>query len=192
MITLNDNQLKNAKVLRNRYSILNFLPKNATVAEVGVLGGDFSAHILKTTNPKKLVLIDTFESNDYPHEKRFTAKTHFNYINAKFELESERVEVLKGLSWICLSQFEDNYFDWIYVDAAHDYDSVKKDLDQVLKKLKPNGIIVMNDYIMYDHYTKENYGVVQATNEFMKEHNFEMLYFALHPDMFCECLPSKE
>jgi len=46
----------------------------------------------------------------------------------------------------------------------------------------------MNDYIMYDHFTKEEYGVVPATNEFMMEHNFEMLYFALHPEMFCDVL----
>ena len=49
----------------------------------------------------------------------------------------------------------------------------------------------MNDYIMYDHFTKEEYGVVQATNEFMLANNFEMLYFALHPEMFCDVLIKK-
>jgi len=98
---------------------------------------------------------------------------------------------MKGLSWDTLSTFPDNHFDWVYVDAAHDYESVKKDLEQSYRCLKNDGYIVMNDYIMFDHFTKENYGVVQATNDFMIENDFEMLFFALHPDMFCDVLIRK-
>ncbi|NQZ70092.1 MAG: class I SAM-dependent methyltransferase [Lentisphaeria bacterium] len=169
-----------------RHSILAMLPKNAIVAEIGVLGGDWSDKIIKNTTPEKLVLIDTFCSNDYPHLKRFTKNSHFDFINSKFSTPS--IDIRKGLSWECLSEFEENTFDWIYVDAAHDYKSVKKDLVEVHRVLKPNGYIIMNDYIMHDHIMKEDYGVVQATNEFMLDNNFEMLCFALHPDMFCDVL----
>ena len=44
----------------------------------------------------------------------------------------------------------------------------------------------MNDYIMFDHKSKTDYGVVQATNEFMIENNYEMLFFAFHPQLFCD------
>ena len=137
------------------------------------------------------MLADTFNSNDYPHENRFTKKNHEVYIKTKFIALENQVKVMKGLSWDTLATFPEHYFDWIYIDAAHDYDCVNKDLAQALRTLKPDGYIIMNDYIMYDHFTKEDYGVVQATNEFMIKNNFEMLYLTLHADMFCDVMIRK-
>lgn len=185
---LQEKHVKNSRVLSDRYHLLKHLPKNAKGVEVGVLGGDWSEHLLTVTEPSELVLIDTFYSNDYDHMKRFTKKNHEAYIMDKFSSHGDKVKVMKGLSWNMLSTFDENYFDWIYIDAAHDYNSVVKDLTEAYRTLKPGGIIIMNDYIEYDHFTKEDYGVVQATNEFMTENNFEMLFFALHPNMFCDVL----
>lgn len=188
---LTDNLVRNCRVLSSRYHLLQHLPKNGNGIEIGVLGGDWSELLLEHTQPNELILADTFNSNDYPHEKRFTKKTHESYIKAKFDHLGSQVKTMKGLSWDTLATFPEHYFDWIYIDAAHDYECVKKDLTQALRTLKVNGYIVMNDYIMYDHFTKEDYGVVQATNEFMIANNFEMLFFALHPDMFCDVMIRK-
>ena len=178
--------VKNCALVSDRYHLLKHLPINGKGIEIGVLGGDWSEHLLNVTQPEELVLVDTYNSNDYSHQKRFTKKNHEEFIKNRFALHKEKVKVIKGCSWDVLATFPPNYFDWIYIDAAHDYASVKKDIDQALRTLRPNGYIVMNDYIMYDHFTKEDYGVVQATNEFMIANNFEMLYFALHPSMFCD------
>jgi SAM-dependent methyltransferase len=180
--------VQNCRMLTDRHQILQHLPKGAKGIEVGVLGGDWSQHLLEITNPTELILADTFCSNDYPHKNRFNKSNHEFYIKSKFELLGEKVKVMKGLSWDILSVFPDHYFDWMYIDAAHDYKSVKKDLAECIRVLKPDGYLVMNDYILYDHFAKEEYGVVQATNEFMVEYNFEMIYFALHPEMFCDVL----
>lgn len=188
---LKPEMVNNCKVLVNRYEILQYLPKDAHGIEIGVLGGDWSQHLLEITQPKELILADTFNSNDYPHKNRFTKSNHEFYIKSKFEILGDKVKVMRGLSWDILSVFPESYFDWIYVDAAHDYKSVKKDLAECIRVLKPDGYLVMNDYIMYDHFAKEEYGVVQATNEFMLEHNFEMVYLALHPEMFCDVLIRK-
>ena len=146
--------VQNCRMLTDRHQILQHLPKGAKGIEVGVLGGDWSQHLLEITNPTELILADTFCSNDYPHKNRFNKSNHEFYIKSKFELLGEKVKVMKGLSWDILS----------------------------------DGYLVMNDYILYDHFAKEEYGVVQATNEFMVEYNFEMIYFALHPEMFCDVL----
>ena len=167
MSVLTIEHLKNCKVLPNRYHILDFIPKNGNGVEIGVLGGDWSKHLLNTPQPIELNLIDTFFSNDYPQANRFTKKTHEQYIRNEFKSFGDQVKVIKGLSWECMTAFNENYFDWIYIDAAHDYQSVKKDLFQAKRTIKENGLIIMNDYIMFDHFTKEKYGVVQATNEFM-------------------------
>ena len=191
MVDLNIEHLINCKILPNRYHLLEHIPKNGVGVEIGVLGGDWSKHLLANTQPEKLILIDTYYSDDYPQTKRFTKKTHEQYIRNEFKLYSEQVKILKGLSWNCMATFNENYFDWIYIDAAHDYLSVKKDLFQAKRTIKETGLIILNDYIMFDHFTKEKYGVVQATNEFMVENNYEMLFFALHPDMFCDVVIKK-
>lgn len=188
---LSEKHTKNARVLNDRFHILKHLPKNATVAEIGVLGGDWSNHIIQQTSPKELTLIDTFFADDYAHLNRFTKESHLVYINGKFESHGAKVQIKKGLSWDIMALEDDQKFDWIYIDAAHDYESVKKDLSEGFRCLKPNGYIVMNDYILYDHITNEAYGVIQATNEFMIENDFEMLFLALHPGMFCDIVIRK-
>ncbi|MEI7596455.1 MAG: class I SAM-dependent methyltransferase [Bacteroidota bacterium] len=191
MIELTSEHINNCKLLTNRYQIPALLPKFGIGVEIGVLGGDWSKQLLEMAQPKELVLIDTYYSDDYPTAKRFTKKNHEQYIRNEFNSYGDRVNILKGLSWECMATFSENYFDWIYIDADHDYQSVKKDLAQAKRTIKENGIIIMNDYIIYDHFANEKYGVIQATNEFMIENNYEMLYFALHADMFCDVVIKK-
>ncbi len=49
----------------------------------------------------------------------------------------------------------------------------------------------MNDYIIEDWLTRERYGVVQTTNEFIIRERWEMVYFALHNGMFCDVVLRK-
>lgn len=191
VIRLQEKHLKNAQLVSDRFHILNKLPKNGVVLEVGVLAGDWSMQIIKQNAPKRLALVDTFYSEDYNTPKRFKKKTHLDFITNKFTDIDINIDIRKGLSWDMMKTFDKDEFDWIYIDAGHDYDSVKRDLEEAFRILKPNGYLVMNDYIMYDHYTKEQYGVVKATNEFMIDNDFEMLYFAFHPEMFCDVVIRK-
>jgi len=41
--------------------------------------------------------------------------------------------------------FEDNSLDLVYIDAAHDYENVKKDISFWLPKIRLNGIIAGHD-----------------------------------------------
>lgn len=191
VIRLQEKHLKNAKLLSDRFHILNKLPKNGSVLEVGVLAGDWSMQIIKQNAPNRLTLIDTFYSEDYNSPKRFKKKSHLSFIQEKFKEVTPQIEIQKGLSWDMMKNHSEDEFDWIYIDAGHDYESVKKDLTEAFRILKPNGYLVMNDYVMYDHYAKEQYGVVKATNEFMLDNDFEMLYFAFHPEMFCDVVIRK-
>lgn len=188
---LKQKHLRNCKVVPQRFHLLEKLKKEGVGVEIGVLGGDWSDKLIRFTKPKRLMLIDTFCSNDYPHLKRFSKKTHLNFIENRFESNRDIIDIKQGLSWDCLARVEENTFDWIYIDAAHNYEAVKKDLKQARRTVKDDGCIIMNDYIMYDHFMKEPYGVVRATNEFIIEHDYEMLFLAFHPDMFCDVLIKK-
>lgn len=71
------------------------------------------------------------------------------------------IELLCGRSEECIPILKDNSFDLIYIDAAHDYDSVKKDIALSLPKLKKDGVISGHDYNRDNHP-----GVVAAVEEF--------------------------
>ncbi len=190
---LTSRHLKNCQFAIDRYEALKKLPSGGIIAEIGVLGGDLSDWFLKTLAPKELHLIDLYNCADFPGKDRFNKRQHETFIYNRFDeqIKDELVKIKKGYSWDVMATYPDNYFDIIYIDAAHDYNSVKKDLQLSAKKIKENGFIVMNDYIMYDHLARSKYGVVEATNEFCINEGWEFLYYAFHPNLFCDVVLGK-
>lgn len=178
-----DNALKDCKVLRNREMVCKFIPQNSITAEVGVAFGHFSTLILDNCSPKKFYAIDMFsdKTKGFWGENIFENEniTHFEWYAKKFEkyINANILEMKRGLSWECLDTFSDNYFDYVYVDAAHDYESIKKDI-QVLKRVTKNkGIIQFNDYVHIDWS-----GVIPAVHELIIDTNSKVLYYCLSKD----------
>ncbi|MDR0375711.1 MAG: class I SAM-dependent methyltransferase [Treponema sp.] len=161
------------------------------MAEVGVAYGDFSRKIIDSMNPSKFYAIDIFASG--PGED-FWGRTDWadlnigqkEFIERKFanEIGNGKFILKKGLSWDVLETFDDNYFDYVYLDAAHDYDSVKKDIRVLLNKVKNNGIIQFNDYTLYDWSTNAPYGVVRAVDEMLVSGKHEIIFFCLQTGGF--------
>lgn len=60
-------------------------------------------------------------------------------------------------------------------------------MDAVLaaKKIKHEGVIVFNDYTMFDHISGAAYGVVPAVNELITLGGWRVVGFALQQHMFC-------
>jgi predicted O-methyltransferase YrrM len=61
------------------------------------------------------------------------------------EITAGRVRLLRGCSWEQLALVPDGGLNWVYLDAAHDFDSVVRDLNAVLPKLRPGGIVAGHD-----------------------------------------------
>ncbi|HXW13756.1 MAG TPA: class I SAM-dependent methyltransferase, partial [Terriglobia bacterium] len=85
-----------------------------------------------------------------------------------------------------LSRYPDKTFDMIYVDAGHDYESVKRDADLSKQKIKPEGILIFNDYIRYSHLDNCYYGVIPVVNNIVVNQGFEVVGFALQWGMYCD------
>ena len=191
---LRESDVKNCRLLIDRDRILRHLPRNGIVAEVGVAIGGFSEKILHTLKPKRFFAVDTFGIPrdgmlwGRPTNEVFGDKDHYGFYVEKFrkQVEAGILHVEKGLSWEVLSRFPDRSFDVIYIDAAHDYDSVGRDAREAVKKLKSSGTIIFNDYIMYDHLGDVEYGVIPVVHELCVNEGFEMKYFALQKHMFCD------
>lgn len=163
--------------LRDRFrDFLDQMPHDAVAVEVGVQGGGFAALMLKRTHPKKLYLIDCWSHQD-PNiydDKEANVSDHEQeklYKSTKKRFANDpRVTILRKFSKDAVEQFQDESLDWVYIDANHGYDAIKEDLALWWPKVKKGGTLSGHDYAV-----RPSFGVVQAVNEFLIEHN---LYFS--------------
>jgi predicted O-methyltransferase YrrM len=169
---LDERHLRNCRVVPDRAELLKTcLPTRGIVAEVGTDTGDFAEAILRFSNPRELHLIDASLAN--LRRRRFAAALERGTLHLH---EADSVQALRT--------FADRYFDWIYIDANHSYEGVSRDLEEAKKKVKEDGLLVLNDYIFWSHREFMTYGVVQAVHEFCLAEGWEWLYLALHPEMY--------
>ena len=181
---ISSKQLKNIKVYSDREEFILSLNNNISILEIGTLAGDYADLLLKI-NPKNLDLLDTYESNDIHGLNRFNKNNHYEYVKNKYK-DYKNIKLIKGLSDLMLPVLNKKYYDYIYIDADHKYESINNDLYNSIKLLKENGIIGLNDYLMFDKNNNE-YGTVFAVNKFLHDNpDWEVIGIALHPFMFCD------
>jgi hypothetical protein len=185
---LTSEHLRDAKLFATRDDLVKSfsLPAGPNICEVGVALGGFSRVLLDAFEPGRFYALDLFELHHQkllwgqPTSEIFEGGTHLDYYKRKFP----QATVIGGRSAECMSRLPDNYFDLIYVDAAHDYENVKKDAQQAVRLLKKGGVIVFNDYIMFDHIQGAEYGVVQVVNELLAAGGWKVIGLGLQQHLF--------
>lgn len=80
------------------------------------------------------------------------------------EIATGQVVIHRGYSDQVCDIFEDDYFDWIYIDGNHMYEFVRKDLELYYHKVKHGGIIAGDDYVEGGWWQG---GVRKAVDEFI-------------------------
>lgn len=169
---LQQKHIDKLEVLLDRKALLSRMPKGVICAEVGVAEGEFSRQILDIMQPEHLHLIDLW------HEKseRYADAMGPTIARVDSELKTGIVAIHRGYSWDMISQLPDDSLDWIYIDAAHDYHSVKRDLDATLPKMKVGSWICGHDYTRWAGSGISRWGVREAVNEFCIEHDWRFRY----------------
>lgn len=104
--------------------------------------------------------IDHFKGS-WEHQNDPTVKDLFKIFLENTKRHNERFMIIPQPSEQAAHIFENNSLDFVYIDASHDYESVKQDLQAWYPKLKIGGTIGGHDY--------EWGGVKQAVDEFANE-----------------------
>jgi hypothetical protein len=145
------------------------ITSESIILEVGVWEGA-NAELMYTYGPKALYLIDAWENQSnnelYKLEKGRLPQNIFdkayNTVKNKFN-RYENVKIIKGYSSDLVNTFKDEFFDMIYIDAAHYYEAVKEDFENWFPKVKVGGYICGDDYMIKEAH---KFGVIPAIDEF--------------------------
>ena len=115
--------------------------KSGIFIEIGSFRGGSTAYLAEKSNAI-VFAVDTFLPYEINGEMISDTFEYFlrNTIHVR-----EKINILKMTS-VEASKLFLPVFDFIFIDAAHDYESVKKDIEVWLPKLKPDGILAGHDY----------------------------------------------
>jgi len=183
-----------AALYANRVSALEALPRGGVVAEIGVALGDFSQTILDRLAPRLFDAFDLFKLHEVKSfwgrssADHFGGLSHRTHYERRFadEIAAGKLRIHEGDSSFEMGRQPDSTYDVIYVDGDHAYDGVMRDAAVSARKLKANGVLIFNDYIMFDHIVGVPYGVVPIVNDYCVNHGWQVLFFALHNQLFCD------
>ena len=108
----------------------------------------------------QLHCIDTWEGSiEHKDETVIKEKSLYNQFLNNIEPVKHIIKPVRLASRDAARTYEDESIDFIFIDAAHDYESVREDLYSWYPKIKKGGLIAGHDRLWP--------GVVKAVNEFV-------------------------
>jgi Methyltransferase domain len=165
------------KLLARAGPILDRLPQDAVMVEVGVYAGALAQHLLTERPDVMIHCVDSWlGAARQPRAYVASGDTH-----AKLSQERQnelrvlavgrlmpfglRAKIWHGDSVAAADAFADESLDMAYLDGRHDYDGVKADIDAWWPKVKPGGWLGGDDYMQVD--PRFSFGVELAVKEFV-------------------------
>jgi predicted O-methyltransferase YrrM len=141
-------------------------PTNSHFVEVGVWKGMSAAYMaVEIINSKKDIKFDCIDIWEYldsqPDIQEESFKDLYEIFMKNIDPVKHIITPIKELSWDGAKHYEDKSLDFVFIDAAHDYESVKKDITAWFPKIKEGGTIAGHDYPWCD-------GVKKAVHEFFQ------------------------
>lgn len=163
-------------------SILSHLEgiENPVGAEIGVFTGELSRRLL-SRDDLTLHMVDSwiqhspeseYGKTDY-HGKldKDEQEKCFQATKEVTKFAGDRAKVIRKDSLSAANDFRDQSLDFVFLDADHTYDAIKKDLSAWSYKVKKGGIFCGHDY---DHPLHPMWGVKRAVDEFCNEKGYEL------------------
>lgn len=133
------------------------------------LSVSYLAQKVKHKPDVKIYAIDLFDDSYDLREHKHLEDIRYKLFQKKITETGidDLVVPIKGFSWEMASNFQNESVDFVFIDADHSYEAVKKDIEAWLPKIRKNGIISGHDY-----GNGNPSGVKQAVDEKFK--NFQL------------------
>ncbi len=141
-------------------------------AEIGVFRGDNAETLLKGNPGLKLFCIDPWAWEGL--------ERWFGRIQVR--LASYDVTYIRKTSMEALEHFPDNFLDFVYIDALHDFDNAMRDIIEWSKKVRHGGIVAGHEYIhMRLDRAGHSCGVIAATKGYVEGHGIQQWFVTSEP-----------
>ncbi len=151
--------------MRWRWEAIEELLTNPVMgAEIGVKEGRFVQHMLKTYPHLTMYTVDPWEAQPKGNETYLDWDMGGIYqaYRRKVKPYRDRVIEIREYSETAAAKVPDGSLDFVFIDAQHDYESVKRDIELWAPKVKKGGLLSGHDY-------EPNFpGVIQAVKEYCK------------------------
>lgn len=151
--------------------------------EVGVYQGYYSKVLLDANPRLALICVDSWG----PESRRVPA---YDVALQTLAPYMDRTTIFKTTSLIAASKLPDKWFDFVFIDANHAYESVKRDIEAWAPKVRSGGIVSGHDYYhgkasaTWRKKHKSQMGVIRAVDEYVAAHGYTLLttpYDGLNP-----------
>ena len=125
--------------------LINNIPTKGTMIEIGTFTGEST--VLFGDHFEKVIGIDPMLQDYDPQDP--TSKFNFNEVLDMFVQRTktyDNIQLITKTSDDAVNDFNDEVFDFIYIDGIHQYENVKQDIINYLPKVKNGGVIGGHDY----------------------------------------------
>ena len=152
-------RIRNAQHRGQLVELCNELGLTGNAAEIGVWHGGFSRRNLQVWNGSRYYMIDAwaFRGNDtaegvVSNDKNSRSKKEHDedYRTARSAVQpwvdSGRAVLVRRFLEAAVLEFPDEFFDFIYIDAGHEYSNVLRDLRLWWPKLAHGGMFAGDDF----------------------------------------------
>ena len=133
------------------HKIVNHFPNKSHFVEVGVWKGMSAAYMaVEIINSGKDIRFDCIDTWEFvPSQAEIPPhlfKGLYEVFMKNIEPVKHQINPVQAISWDGAALYEDNSLDFVFIDAAHDYKSVIKDIQSWFPKVKKEGVIAGHDY----------------------------------------------
>lgn len=159
------------------------LKPGCVICEIGVQRGGHFRRMLHV-NPSLAVAIDPWDASyrgKVPSDPQEYSERYYQEFKTAMS-DKPFVRIYRGYSWDVAKEFDDEFFDWVYIDGDHRYEAVKRDINDWYPKVKTGGYLTGHDYWKRMLRTGDGpvpFGVIEAVDEFVKERGITT--FFRHP-----------
>lgn len=157
-------------------TFLKLLGLTDSICELGVATGGYLWPLIVHSRPRYCLAIDVWDEEVcpyYPQAKHDRNYAHVQKIFRKVEQwAGTSLDVIKGDHDLLVDNYEDESFDFIYIDTDHSYEVTESCIRLWWPKVKKGGILAGHDY----NSRNKLYGVVEAVDEFVEANNIQYFH----------------